>query len=291
MYYFMINGNFKVTLKAKQKAWMKPSKDAGEFIINEKMTKVAMEEVAKANKFKIDSGLSKPDYYGQLENSINNMKGVAIMSEQPITQQVDKIVQDGFNNKKGKWIIIAAMSEVEGINQAKLESMFKETSIRLGLEIDPKAVRASISEYFDAQDIEKLLTDNDSVEALVAGAVKSVKNADDKTSLSVLKKSAKSIFSDIKDWKFPKKAGGKKGGGNSGGLFKSAPEWVAKNKKATGDEVMAYLSEQTKSEQRIKNMYALISGIMMAYNPKFVPVTPVVEEPAVSGQIKEQSAA
>lgn len=275
----MINGNYKVTLKAKQKVWMKPSADANEFVLDDSITKVAMIEIAKTNKIKIDSGLSKPDFYDFLINSIHNMTGVDIMSEQPITQQVDKFVQDGFTAKKGKWIIIAAMSEIEGINQAKLESMYKETSIRLGLEVDPKAVKASISEYFDSQPVDKI-TDWASVEVLVKGAVEAVKNADEKMALTVLKKSAKSEFEGTKDWKFPKKAGGKKGGGGStGGLFKAIPTWVAANKKATGDQVMTFLSAQTKSEQRITNMYILVSGIMKSYNTKFVEATPV-EAPA-----------
>ena len=279
-YTFMINGNFKATMKAKEAEWLKPAVDAGEFILESNLAKATLVEVAQANKVEVDTKLGKDKFYVALITQLNKIeKGISIMSDQPISQQVDKIITDGVEAKKGKWIIIAAMSEVEGINQAKLESMYKESTVRLGFEIDPKAVKAKLQEFFDAQEIKEDMKWAD-VDTLVANAVKAVEHSDDKSALALLRRTTKSLFEGIKDWKFPKKSGGGKKG-TPGGLFQSIIKWVGENRKANGDDLVAFLQGETKSEERIKNMTLLVSGLMSAYNKDFVPATPVEpkEEP------------
>lgn len=277
----MINSNFKVVLKAKQAAWLKPDAEAGEAIVTKELSKAALIEIAKANKFKIDSGLHKNDYFEILINNIYKMEGISIMSEQPITQQIDELVTNGFAAGQSKWVIIANMSEIENIDQAKLEAKYKESATRLGFEVDPKVIKANINEYLDSINI-KEIPDYDTVTAIVDGIVENVENADNTIALSMLRKYAKSLFEGVADWKFPKKT--KKSGGGKGGsaksLFQTIPVWVKENQNATGDEVMEYLKDNVKSETRIKNMYLLVSGILAIFNPEFVPASPpaVVED-------------
>lgn len=232
---YIINSDFKAVMKGE---YAEPSTSSGEFVLDTEdestLTGAIIEGVAEANKIEV-KGKSKADKLASLEEGLSKLK-IGEVREPTVQQRIKDIVEqnvvDGALAASEDDLIVAIIESGIGFKQAG--KGLKLVLEQLGLKVSNKDKLATAADVLTKMDFDPQNW-GDVVDAAEKVAAQ-LPDVTERNAIGLIKKYAKT--KNITLPAKPKKEKGEKGAGGVSGFKAKVVDFLAKNPRATMDDLV-----------------------------------------------------